>query len=633
MFRSIHSCQTSHTHAQRGVASTSPGHTTGGSNDAKSIAGGPVTSARRSLLRIALAFGVLALGSLAMLAPSTATAQQGQQGYVDTTALNLRADAGTKSAIVGIMLKYDTVTVLGRKKVGGSTWYEIEASGGYTNGFVSARYVQFGSVPEGARETEPLDYGAKETPTLMRGDFMYVGPRACAECHTDSTGEFPDGASTVWSHTVHSSAYKTLSKDYTIEIAKRKRDIDDPINDWRCVKCHVTAFGAEPSQLGPNYSHNDGVSCEVCHGPGGSYADEDHGPSNLNREALGFRILTDLTERREVCTSCHNAASPTYKPFNLREFSRSIAHWVDPGDQSYYKDAISEATRRQTRVESNRAERALALAATASTEADEAADAKAAADAANKEAKRAKERTEREAASAKANADERARLDKEQANADAAAEAEAQAEAAAAAAAKADRAENARAAAQKKLAAEERAARDAERKAAEAALASEAAAAAGKERTAAAARKKFEEQARQKASTATGVESFLEDVDDVISLNTNGDKYLAVDFPHLAHASKQYLPDGNCSDCHHTQEGDDAPEACSTCHDIGGDADEEKKKTRSVHSKNQGFPRTGDQEQTSCVGCHKSMNALLEAGKRDGEAAPTKCTACHKRKN
>ena len=79
--------------------------------------------------------------------------------------------------------------------------------------------------------------------------------------------------------------------------------------------------------------------------------------------------------------------------------------------------------------------------------------------------------------------------------------------------------------------------------------------------------------------------------------------------------------------------GDDAPEACSSCHDIGGDADEEKLKTRSVHSKNQGFPRTGDQEQTSCVGCHKSMNSLLKAGKREGEAAPTKCTACHKRKN
>ena len=72
---------------------------------------------------------------------------------------------------------------------------------------------------------------------------------------------------------------------------------------------------------------------------------------------------------------------------------------------------------------------------------------------------------------------------------------------------------------------------------------------------------------------------------------------------------------------------------CSVCcHDIGGDADEDIAKKRFAHNKNKGFPRSGDQEETSCVGCHKSQNALLKAGKREGEKAPTKCTTCHKRK-
>ena len=579
----------------------------------------------RDLFAVMIA-AVLAAAAIA----SPAHAQQGQPGYVDTIALNLRVDAGTKAAIVGILLKYDVVSVLGRKKVGRSTWYEIEASGGYTNGFVAARYIQFGAVPDGAGEEEILDYGAEETPTLMRGAFKYVGPGACAECHEDSTGRFPDGASSVWGHTVHSATYKTLRKGYTIEISKRKRNIDDPINDWRCVKCHVTAYGAAPSQLGPGYSHEDGVSCEVCHGPGGSYADADHGPDNPNRADLGFRILNNLTDRREVCTSCHNAASPTYKPFNLREFSRSIAHWIDPGDKFYYQDAVSEAKRRQHRVADKRAERTSAMMAdsvaadTARLEAEMLAAAKVV-------AQREEERKRREAAAAQADAAERARLQKEQEAADAQAAADAEA-----AAAKAQRDVDARAkaqaAAQKQLEAEERQARARERQAAEAAIAAEMAAQADQERKAAAARKKFEEQARAAASNATGVASFLEDVDDVIQLNTQGVKYLQVDFPHLAHASKQYLPNGQCADCHHTQEGEDAPEACSTCHEIGGDADEEKQKTRAVHTKNKGFPRTGGQEETSCVGCHKSQNALLTAGSRTGEPAPTKCTACHKRK-
>ena len=583
---------------------------------------------RRPILHALACTAATVLASIVIVSPIQA--QEGQPGYVDTTALNLRVDAGTKSAIVGILLKYDAVTVLGRKQIGRSTWYEIEASGGYTNGYVSARYIQFGPTPEGAIEEEILDYGAKETPTLMRGAFKYVGPGACAECHEDSTGKFPDGASTVWSHTVHSAAYKTLSKDYTIEISRRKRNIDDPANDWRCVKCHVTAFGADPSQLGPGYSHQNGVSCEVCHGPGGSYADADHGPDNPNRADLGFRILNDLTERRAVCTSCHNAASPTYKPFNLREFSRSIAHWIDPADQFYYRDAVTEAKRRQSRVEAKQAERVQALIPdTSAADAEKAKRDAAAAEAAAK--KRDDERKARDAAAAEADETERARLEKEQAVADRQAAKEARL-----AAQEAKRAAAAKAAiqaeAKRKLEFEERKARAAERKAAEEALAAEAAAQAEQDLKAAAARKKFEEQARAAAKNATGVDSFLEDVDDVISLNTAGTKYLPVEFPHLAHASKQYLPNGACRDCHHTQEGDEAPEACSTCHEIDGDADEDKQKTRAVHTKNKGFPRTGDQEQTSCVGCHKSQNALLTAGQRTGEPAPTKCTACHKRK-
>ena len=178
---------------------------------------------------------------------------------------------GTGSAIVGILLRYDDVTVFGTDLVGKTKWYEVEAGGGYTNGYVAARFIQFGAPPTGAVEEEILDYGPKETPTLVRGRFKYVGPAACAECHEDSTGDFPKGASTVWAHTVHSTAHETLKRDYTKVIAQRKRGIDDPENDWRCVKCHVTAYGAEPAQLAPTYRDEDGVGCEACHGPGSEY--------------------------------------------------------------------------------------------------------------------------------------------------------------------------------------------------------------------------------------------------------------------------------------------------------------------------------------------------------------------------
>ncbi|HEB88655.1 MAG TPA: hypothetical protein ENI85_03710 [Deltaproteobacteria bacterium] len=63
-----------------------------------------------------------------------------------------------------------------------------------------------------------------------------------------------------------------------------------------------------------------------------------------------------------------------------------------------------------------------------------------------------------------------------------------------------------------------------------------------------------------------------------------------------------------------------------------GDADEEKAKKRYVHTKGLSFPKEPDQEQISCVSCHKAMNARLAAGERTGNKAPVKCTQCHARK-
>ncbi len=323
-------------------------------------------------------------------------------------------------------------------------------------------------------------------------------------------------------------------------------------------------------------------------------------------------------------------------PFNLREFSRDIAHWVDQADLHYYADASVEAERRDEAVEMARRERAaIELAARKQREAEAQAKAQAKAQAAAIAAQTAAERQAAEETRVQAEQREKERLaalsaarqKAEAAAAKAQAKAEAEARAEAEAIAEAARVE----AEIKRLALEEQQRADAQRKKAEAALTAEAAAGVDRARRADAARKKAEEQARAAAAKSTGVERFLEDVDDTIPLNSDGVKYNEMEFAHLAHASNQYMPDGECQTCHHTQEGDDSPEACSSCHDIGGDAEEERKKTRAVHTKTLSFPKESGQEQVSCVGCHKSQNQLLSMGKRTGEKAPTKCTLCHTR--
>lgn len=499
------------------------------------------------------------IGLLLVLLPPVASGWEGFSAFVNTTALNLRAEPGVGSPILGILLKYDSVTVMEDAFVGRTRWFAIEAAGGYTNGWVAARYIELGEPP--AIGPQAVDYGIEETPTLVKGRFRYLGAAGCRECHTDPTGHQTRGASVVWERHVHASAFETLKREYSRQIAKRTRGVEKPGSDWRCLKCHVTAYGADPSQLAPGYRNEDGVGCEACHGPGGEYAEADHGPDNPERAAMGFVILNELDTREELCTRCHQPASPTYKVFNLREYSRAIAHWPEPEDKVYYAYSQRAVERREEAIrrlheasEKKRREETLGLS--------------------EEEAQLAEQRArEEEAERAEA---ERRRLQRE----------------------------------------------------AEAALARKH----ETERQEAAARKEAAHQAKQAASKLTGVERHLEDLPDVMTLNTEGEKYRSVEFSHAAHASGGYLPGGDCITCHHDHEGDDAPEGCPECHLPGGDAEEKNAKSRATHSKQFPYPKEPGRPQVSCMGCHKSQNELLELGKRQGETAPIKCAACHKKK-
>jgi hypothetical protein len=96
--------------------------------------------------------------------------------------------------------------------------------------------------------------------------------------------------------------------------------IADPTTDQACVKCHSTV-GAVDSKLVASAKMDEGVGCESCHGPGSMYK----GASIMkNRELALSKGMILPTE--EVCKSCHNEESPTYKPFNYDEMAAKIAH-------------------------------------------------------------------------------------------------------------------------------------------------------------------------------------------------------------------------------------------------------------------------------------------------------------------
>lgn len=244
-------------------------------------------------------------------------------GYISAICLNVRSEAGTGSEIVGHLFKGDRIDIYETK----GRWHLMVDETGYQNGWVSAAYTS--STPVKNEFPIPEDYKEPRTPTVIEGiTAKYVGTVACQGCHSRPHGEFTMGEYGVWRDHYHADAYRTLSKSYAKEFARR-RGIGDPAKDWRCVKCHVTAYGVPAERLGPHYSHEEGVACEACHGPASEYLIP-HQRSGYDRDklaAMGFRRYTSLEERDQMCRSCHNSLSPTFIGFRVTDFSKAIRHW------------------------------------------------------------------------------------------------------------------------------------------------------------------------------------------------------------------------------------------------------------------------------------------------------------------
>ena len=151
---------------------------------------------------------------------------------------------------------------------------------------------------------------------LMAQNFKYIGASKCKMCHMK-----PDQGDqyNVWLKGPHAGAMKTLASDEAKKIAT-DRGIADPTTDPACTKCHATVASVD-AKLIATATMDEGVSCESCHGPGSMYK----GASVMkNRElALSKGMILPTAE---VCKSCHNEESPTYKPFNYDEMAAKIAH-------------------------------------------------------------------------------------------------------------------------------------------------------------------------------------------------------------------------------------------------------------------------------------------------------------------
>jgi hypothetical protein len=128
------------------------------------------------------------------------------------------------------------------------------------------------------------------------GRPFYVGMDKCASCHAS--------ANAFWKRTVHAHAWKTL-----VEGGKQA--------DYKCIGCHVTAFGEVGGASLGFTKKLESVQCETCHGPGSA-----HVAGEGNEQPLA--VKRDV--RESTCIGCHTEQHSD--TFQFEPYLRDI---VGPG--------------------------------------------------------------------------------------------------------------------------------------------------------------------------------------------------------------------------------------------------------------------------------------------------------------
>ncbi len=139
--------------------------------------------------------------------------------------------------------------------------------------------------------------GSAPKPLLAFPQGKTLGPTACKSCH--------EAQFRKWKKGPHASAMKTL---------QAKGSGADP----SCISCHAVKKTEEPQT--PADYHDEGVSCEACHGPGEEHVAAKGGTENI----VGLGDTCPMCVIEALCTTCH---TPSQDPdWDLDEGLKAVRH-------------------------------------------------------------------------------------------------------------------------------------------------------------------------------------------------------------------------------------------------------------------------------------------------------------------
>jgi hypothetical protein len=142
--------------------------------------------------------------------------------------------------------------------------------------------------------------------SLFSQEFTYIGAIKCKVCHkTEKQGrQYP-----IWEENQHSKSFTALSSPEAVPKAQ-EMGVENPCDSPECLKCHAPLFEKAPE------FKEEGVTCEVCHGPGSAYKKLKIMKSREESVANGLKIYESPEAIKTHCLTCHENAHGTSFDFD-----------------------------------------------------------------------------------------------------------------------------------------------------------------------------------------------------------------------------------------------------------------------------------------------------------------------------
>jgi hypothetical protein len=151
--------------------------------------------------------------------------------------------------------------------------------------------------------------------SLFSEEFTYVGADKCKICHkTDKQGK----QHPIWEESKHSKSFAALSSEQAQQTAKDAGIEQIPADSPKCLACHAPLFD-KAAEL-----KEEGVTCEVCHGPGSAYKKLSIMKNQEEAVQNGLILYGSPDAIKKQCLSCHENAHN--KPFDFEAKWEKIKH-------------------------------------------------------------------------------------------------------------------------------------------------------------------------------------------------------------------------------------------------------------------------------------------------------------------